>query len=186
MQLPDRSLDEVRRRTAAPWDRDGWPGALAAGRDWDRNVVQAKGRLGLGLGGIPQLALRVCVDSEDLKLASPCPALFLYDPPPALLHSRRCAPAHLRGCVQAALDGPGCATRLPHPSAQARGPRRVQAIVPQTLPRVHAPRIAVGGPGEFSRRPRKRDSVVAFVGLESRGVGDGLRGVGVIIKLEVR
>ena len=89
---------------------------------------------------------------------------------------------------------------LPQPAAQARGPRRVQPVVAQGLAWVHASVVAVrqeAGPGELSGRPRQRSSAVALVGcfkthscrldggVRRRGLADGLRGIGVIVKVPV-
>ena len=81
-------------------------------------------------------------------------------------------------------------------ASERRGPRRVQAVVAQRLPGIHAPVVAVGQEGrprELSGGAREGDSIVALVGglersrrvqrrVRQRGIAEGLRGVGVIVE----
>ena len=93
----------------------------------------------------------------------------------------------------------GLNAALPHAASQRRGPRRVQAVVAQRLPGIHAPVVAVGQkrrPRELSWRSWKRSSTVPLVGrfkgcsriqarVGQRRFANGLGGIGVIIEIEV-
>ena len=84
-------------------------------------------------------------------------------------------------------------------ASERRGPRRVQAVVAQRLPGIHAPVVAVGQkrrPRELSWRSWKRSSTVPLVGrfkgcsriqarVGQRRFANGLGGIGVIIEIEV-
>ena len=84
-------------------------------------------------------------------------------------------------------------------ASERRGPRRVQAVVAQCLPGIHAPVVAVGQkrrPRELSWRSWKRSSTVPLVGrfkgcsriqarVGQRRFANGLGGIGVIIEIEV-
>ena len=88
---------------------------------------------------------------------------------------------------------------LPHAASQRGGPRRVESIIAQGLPWVHASIVGVGQEGrprELSWRAWEGHSVVALVsgfkrcrridaGVGQRGVAEGLRGIGVIVQIEV-
>ena len=84
---------------------------------------------------------------------------------------------------------------LSHAASQCRGSGRVQPVVAQGLPGIHAPVVAVGQkrrPRELSGRAREGDPIVALVGglersrriqgsVGHRRIAEGLRGVGVIV-----
>ena len=84
-------------------------------------------------------------------------------------------------------------------ASERRGPRRVQAVVAQRLPGIHAPVVAVGQkrrPRELSWRSWKRSSTVPLVGrfkgcsriqarVGQRRFANGLGGIGVIVQIEV-
>ena len=116
--------------------------------------------------------------------------LVLRDAPHRCRRARR-ASRHDRLC--------GLNAALPHAASQRRGPGRVQPVVAQGLPGIAAPVVAVGQegwPGELSGGAREGDPIVALVrslersrrvqrGVGQRRLADGLRGVGVIIEIEV-